>query len=275
MTKYLPKLIGAFINFIAVFTPNYAGKLAMQLFSIPRKGKLKPDETPFLNTAEQTKFQYENFNITAYQWKGSGDTVLLAHGWESNSFRWKDLVITLKKQQFNIVALDAPAHGGTGNKKFNAILFSECIHVIANQFKPKIVIGHSVGGMASVFAMHNHNITSITKLVLLGAPDAFSNILNGYETIMGFNNQTKKGIRAYILKTFKFLPEHFSTSNFTSNLNIDALIIHDKKDRIISFSDALNIKNKFPNAKLIETRGYGHSLKSDKIYKHILDFLNH
>jgi pimeloyl-ACP methyl ester carboxylesterase len=273
MNSFIPKLIGTFINFIGVFAPKYAGKLAIQLFSIPRKGALKPNDLTFLNTATQKKISYKNFAIQTYQWKNSGDTVVLAHGWESNSSRWKDLIQLLQERHFNIIALDAPAHGATGNKQFNAVLYSECINEVVSRFQPKILIGHSVGGMASVFAMHNHNMESITKLILLGAPDAFSTILNSYETVMRYNGRTKTAIRNYILKTFNFLPEDFSTSKFTSTLNAKALIIHDKKDRIIPFQDGVTIKNNYPKSQFIETKGYGHGLKSTEVYNHILSFL--
>ncbi len=273
MEKLIPKLIGACINFVAIFSPFYAGKLSMQLFSRPRKGQLKPNESNYLNKAKQHSLPFKDFNIKVYHWKGSKDTILMAHGWESNSFRWKDLIEILTKEDFNVLALDAPAHGGTGNKEFNAILYSECIHHVAETYKPQAIIGHSVGGMATTFALKNHQMNSVDKIMLLGAPDAFSSILNNYENIMGYSKRTKHGNRLYIHKRFGFFPEYFSTSTFVSNLKIDTLIIHDKKDRIIPFSDGINIKNSYPSSQFIETKGYGHGLKSGEVYQHILKFL--
>ena len=47
-----------------------------------------------------------------YRWLGKKETILLAHGWESNSFRWKDLIVKLDTAlDYNVIALDAPAHG--------------------------------------------------------------------------------------------------------------------------------------------------------------------
>ena len=51
-------------------------------------------------------------------------------------------------------------------------------------------------------------------------------------------------------------------------------IIHDKKDRIISYKDALHISKHYKNSKLIKTVGFGHGLKNEQVYKHILEFLN-
>ena len=70
------------------------------------------------------------------------------HGWESNSGRWKNIIQRLQQEQYNIVALDAPAHGASGSSSFNAILYSKFITVVSKNFKPNFFIGHSVGGMA-------------------------------------------------------------------------------------------------------------------------------
>jgi len=274
MQKFIPKIIGAVINFISFLSPKYAAKLALRIFSTPRKGRLKDPEANFLKTAQQKDFKHTSFTVKTYQWAGNGSTVLLAHGWESNSFRWKNLIKTLSANNYNIIALDAPAHGASGNKEFNAILYSECINIVSNYFKPDVIIGHSVGGMATIFALNSFKTLRVERIILLGAPDAFISIFKNYENMMGYNKKTINAIRQLILKKFKYLPEHFSTSNFTSNLNVEGLIIHDKKDRIIPFRDALEIHGKFKNAKLIETRGYGHGLKSKEVYNHILNFLN-
>ena len=65
-----------------------------------------------------------------YYWEGNNKTILLAHGWESNSFRWKNLITELQRYGYSIVALDAPAHGDSGSKMFNAILYSEFINML-------------------------------------------------------------------------------------------------------------------------------------------------
>src|SRR5690606_34599252 len=104
--------------------------------STPRKGKLNDEETDYLKSAAQKTIIYETISIKTYCWSGKKDTVLLVHGWESNAFRWKDLIEILKAADYNIIALDAPAHGDSGSKIFNAVLYSECINMVIRHFKP-------------------------------------------------------------------------------------------------------------------------------------------
>ena len=273
MKKTIVKTIGKSINAISYISPQYAAKLAVNLFSTPRKGRLKEKELKYLSSAHQTDIEYENFKIRTYNWNGKKESILLVHGWESNSARWKDLIKILQSENYNVVALDAPAHGATGNKIFNAVLYSECINQVLKQFNIDIIIGHSIGGTASALALNKYT-PSINKLILLGAPSNFDEVISHYIKTMGYNKKVVKAMDAYYLKHFGKLPSFYCVENFSQNITAKGLIIHDKKDRIISYKDAIQIAKHYKNSKLIKTIGFGHGLKSNKVYNHILEFIN-
>lgn len=274
MSKYLPKIIGAIINFISFFSSQFAAKLAIDLFSMPKKGKINPKEAEYLRSAIQENVYYEGLSIKTYNWKGSRANVLLAHGWESNSFRWKNLIEKLKDEGYNIYSIDAPAHGDSGGKLFNALLYSECMNIVVKKFNINTIIGHSVGGMATVFFQHKYQLETIEKLVLLGAPADFIGVFERYENIMGYNTRVSQALKNYILKHYNYLPEYFSPAIFSKEITAKGLIIHDKKDRIIPYKDGLKFKQNYANATFIATKGFGHGLKSEPVYQHITDFLN-
>jgi len=274
MKKYIPKIIGSSINTVGVVSPRYAAHLSMTLFSSPRKGKTNEKQELFLKGAKQDELIHNNISIKTYQWPGKNDTILLAHGWESNSYRWRNLIEILKAEDYNVIALDAPAHGNSGGKLFNALIYSECIHAVAKKFNTSTIIGHSVGGMATAFGNYYLPLESTKKLILLGAPADFNGVFSRYINMMGYNNRVSKAMDNYVLKRFNHLPNHFDASRFTKDFKAKGLIIHDKKDRIIPYKDGLKYKHSYTNAQFISTTGYGHGLKSDLVYNHILDFLN-
>lgn len=268
------KIIGSSVNLLSRVSPNLAAKLAVYLFSKPRKAKLSQEALHYLSLARQQDFHFKNFKIKSYQWHGRNKTVLLVHGWDSNSFRWKDLIELLKQKDYNIIAIDAPAHGASGNSIFNAPLYAETINEVVKKFNPEIIIGHSIGGTAAIIAQENHSMPSIEKIVLLGAPSNLAISVGNYVKIMGYNKTVEKAIDQYYLKYFNRLPEYYNVENFFSNIQAKGLIIHDRKDRIISYKEALDIHRAYKNSQLIKTIGMGHRLKSEKVYQHILDFLN-
>lgn len=274
MKQLIAKSIGSSINLVSYFSPRTAGILAIKLFSSPRKIKLKEQEKDFLDTAFKEEINYDNISISTYRWLGKKETILLAHGWESNSFRWKVLIEQFTALDYNVIALDAPAHGNSSGKLFNAILYSECINVVAQKFKANIIIGHSVGGMATAFSHSKYQLSSVNKLVFLGAPSNFVGVFARYINMMGYNTRLSKAMNELILERFNQKPEHFNAARFLKDTEIDGLIIHDELDKVIPFNDAEDFKDFFKKAKLIATQGFGHGLKSEEVNNYILDFIN-
>jgi len=274
MKQIIAKFIGGFINFISLFSPRFAGKMALNLFSRPRRIKLKELQKDFLMTAFIEDVEYENLSIMTYRWLGKKDTILLAHGWESNSFRWKPLIEKLKALDYNVVALDAPAHGRSSGKIFNAILYSECINVVAKKFNAKIIIGHSVGGMAAAFFQHKYQLQSLEKLILIGAPSNFVGVFSRYVKMMSYNNRVSKTMNNLIFERFNNKPDYFNSARLSESITAKGLIIHDELDQIIPFTDAKDYESFYKNSTLITTKGYGHGMKSDEVHNHIIDFVN-
>lgn len=275
MKQVIPKSIGVFINFISLFSSRTAGKIAIKLFSSPRRKRLKEIEKDFLETAFIEDLKYDNITIMTYRWLGKNDTILLAHGWESNSVRWKDLIIKLRALDYNVIALDAPAHGRSGGRSFNAVIYSECINLVVKKFNAKIIIGHSVGGMATTFFQHKYQLPTVEKLILLGAPSNFVGVFERYVKMMGYNKRTTQSINDIVYERFNNKPEHFNAAKFSETIAAQGLLIHDKYDTIIPYSDAEDFKNFYKNSQLITTEGFGHGLKSDAVDDHILDFVSH
>lgn len=274
MKNVLVLLIGSYLNVLSYFSKSYAAHKALYLFAKPRKGKITEIQGAFLNTAFKETLSYQDNDIMTYRWLGSKQTVMLVHGWESNAARWKPIIINLRTKGFAVVALDAPAHGNSGSSNFNALLFSEFIHVVVKRFKPEIIIGHSVGGMATVFCQEKYQLGYLKKLVLLGAPSEFVDILKRYTNLLGYNNRIKFELNAIILERYGKPPEAFSTAKYLENIDTEGLIIHDEHDPVIPYNDARLIKNSYENSTLLTTNGLGHSLNNETIATHIYEFID-
>ncbi|RNC83564.1 MAG: alpha/beta hydrolase [Winogradskyella sp.] len=274
MSNFIIKSIGGLLNTASYFSASYASNKALQLFATPRKGRYDEAQTAIVAPAEKLTYTYDNLNITVYNWKGSGKTVFLAHGWESNASRWSYLLDTLKEKDYNIYAIDAPVHGMSDGKEFNALLYSECINSVAKIIQPEVIIGHSVGGMATTFCLHNHDLPSVKKIALLGAPAHFTGVFSRYKSMMGYNKRISEGLDTIVVNRFGKTVDYFSAANFTKEFNMQGLIIHDKNDKIIPYEDALLYKENFKNSELITTEGFGHGLKDQSLSPKIIEFID-
>lgn len=274
MKYILVKLVGGYCNFISYLSKNLAVDKALFLFTTPRNGrKFNEAQHEFLGTAFQKEYKYQNHAIMTYRWLGTKPTILLVHGWESNSYRWKTLAQALNKKGHNVVALDAPGHGNSGSRYFNAILYAEFINVVATRFEPEIIIGHSVGGMSTALFQNKYQLSFVKKIVLLGSPSEFTDVLKRYTDMLGYNQRIKEHLNLTIVDRFGDKPENFSTAKFLENIDSKGLIIHDELDAIIPYTDALLIKDSFKNSTLITTKGLGHSLNDESVSRHIYEFI--
>jgi esterase/lipase len=270
----LTKSIGLYLNGLSYIAPNKATQKAYQLFSQPRKGRLKHGELPeVLKDATQTTLEFQHHKIQTYHWKGNEKVILLVHGWESNASRWKKLLEHLKQTPYTIIAVDAPAHGLSSGNEFNAILYSEFINVVAQKHNPNAIIGHSVGGMASLYYQSKFQNPNLEKLVLLGAPSDLEVIFNNYIKMLSLNSRIQKNLEKHFIQKFNLQLKDFSGSHFGKKINSKGIIAHDLKDKVVLFSESEKIASSWQQAKFIKTKGYGHSLHKTALYQEIIAFL--
>lgn len=268
------KSVGFYINFLSFLLPKKATQLAYTLFSEPRDGKLSKDKLPaILQETEQETYHHNGAHFQTYTWKGNDTIVLLAHGWESNASRWEKILPYLRKSGSTIIAIDAPAHGLSSGKEFNIPQYAAFIAILVGKFKPQYLIGHSLGGKTCLYYQSTYQDNSIEKTVLLGSPSDFKIILNNYIKMLSLNSKISRGLEDHYLNHFKLKLEHFSGKVFASSIPTKGLIAHDKEDTVVLFEEGKKIASSWKDAVFIETRGLGHSMHSDELYKKVSKFL--
>ena len=273
VTNIFAKAYGVYFNILALFSKKLAGEKAITLFSSPRKGNVLPIQASFLKEAEDIMIEVGGKQIQTYSWAGTKEPVLLLHGWESNSFRWRNLIRFLREANFAIVAFDAPAHGNSSGGIFNVPLYAECTQHIVKHFNPSYIIGHSVGGMTAVYHQYIYPHNSIQKIVTIGAPSEFYELMEHYQKLVGFNKRVLASIDDYIQKHFGYGIQDFSSSKFAQKIQIEGLLVHDIEDPITPYHNSEKVHANWKNSKLISTRGLGHSMHQDKVNNQIIDFL--
>ena len=273
VTNIFAKAYGVYFNILALFSLKLAGEKAITLFSSPRKGNVLPIQTSFLKEAEDIMIEVGGKQIQTYSWAGTKEPVLLLHGWESNSFRWRNLIRFLREANLAIVAFDAPAHGKSSGGIFNVPLYAECTQHIVKHFNPSYIIGHSVGGMTAVYHQYIYPHNSIQKIVTIGAPSEFYELMEHYQKLVGFNKRVLASIDDYVQKHFGYGIQDFSSSKFAQKIQIEGLLVHDIEDPITPYHNSEKVHANWKNSKLISTRGLGHSMHQDKVNNQIIDFL--
>lgn len=270
----LTKSIGLYLNLLSYVFPKKASQLAYAFFSEPREGKLSKGKLPLiLQEAQTEKFQHQEHSFQTYTWKGNDTVILLVHGWESNASRWETLLPYLKKSGSTIIAIDGPAHGLSSGKEFNIPQYAEFIHIAVEKFKPQFLIGHSIGGKTCLYYQSVYQNDALKKMVILGSPSDFNIILHNYITLLSLNSRIYNALKDHYLDAFKLNLDLFSGKLFASKIKTKGLIAHDIDDTVVLFEEGKKIAGAWENAIFIETKGLGHSLHDDELYKKVSRFL--
>jgi pimeloyl-ACP methyl ester carboxylesterase len=270
----LTKSIGSYINLLSFIVPKKATQMAHGYFSEPRKGKFTFDNLPkTLKDAQSDAIQYKEDVIQTYIWKGNDTIIFLIHGWESNSSRWKKLLPYLKKSGSTIIAIDGPAQGLSSGKEFTVPKYAEFIDIVAKKYKPNYIIGHSMGGQTCLYYQYKYQHPSVQKMVILGAPSDFTIILKNFTSLLSLNNTVTKSLEN---KYTDFLNQHldlFSSKEFVSKIDVKGLLAHDVEDMVVLFDEGEKIAESWKDVQFIATKGLGHKLHDDDLYRKVYAFL--
>ncbi|WP_435623206.1 alpha/beta fold hydrolase [Flagellimonas sp.] len=273
VAKILPPLYGQYFNLLSFFVPQKTAHKAFVLFCTVRKGRVLPQQADYLEKAKNRIEDVSGHQLQSYTWPGQKETVLLVHGWESNTFRWRNLIQKLQEADYNIVAFDAPSHGHSSGKLLYVPLYEEAVHHMVNTYNPKYVIGHSVGGMTLMYNEYKNPNLEVEKIVTIGSPSEFHEIMDQFQKILKFSDRFMGHIDRYIFNRFGFHIRDFSTSEFAKSNAKKGLLFHDRLDAIAPYHASEKVHKSWKNSELVSTDGLGHSMHQEDVNNQIIDFL--
>ncbi len=271
--KFLPRAIGAKINAVSLYDRKKAAKQAFYIFCTPRAGRVSEEQDSYLHPAKSLILENDKNKIQCYHWPGTGKKLLLIHGWESNTYRWHLLIEELQAKQYDIYAIDAPAHGHTSGRILYVPLYAAAIESAVKKFQPEVIIAHSIGGLATIFHTYHYCPKILKKLALLGSASELSEIMRDYKKILRLNNRTMNALEQLVIKRFGFNFKDFSGAAFAKAIQIPTLLVHDKYDRITPVEASRAIHKSIEGSTLIETEGFGHSLHQKEVREEVLRFI--
>ncbi len=271
----IPRILGSYFNVVALFSINKAGVLAMQTFAKVRRSQLRDGKNiSLLEKAKRESIEVSGMDIQTYHWPGEKEAVLLLHGWESNTNRWRNLIQLMRKEGYDIYAIDAPAHGNSTGTYHLLPDYVEAAYQMTKKFNITHLIGHSMGGMAIFYLLYKHQNTSVSSFITLGAPADFSLIVSGYQRRVPFNARVYRSLDAQMKKLVDMDIVSFSSVHFAKHITQKALIMHDRSDQTIPHTQSIAVHNALSNSELVLTEKNGHSMHQAEVCEKILLFLS-
>jgi pimeloyl-ACP methyl ester carboxylesterase len=275
IAQIIPLAYGRLFNVMVLFSKRATAIKAFRVFCTIRKGKVLARQRQFLDEAKFKRISIAEHEIQAYRWKGTGDTVLLLHGWESNTFRWRNLIKKLQENNFDILAFDAPAHGYSNGKILHVPLYAEVTRHFLDTFKPTLAVAHSVGGMNIHYVHYLKPESSLKKIVTVGAPAEFEQFMNHYQGLLKFNDKVKRAMNHRLKEWFGYYFNEFTSMRFVEKNTKKGLLFHDEDDLQVPVEASRKVHKHWKGSELVITKGLGHSMHQPEVNEKIIAFLKH
>lgn len=262
---------------LSLISKKRAAAQAFQLFCTPQY-RNKKDLPPIFEKAEALQFMFLNYNVRGYRWNaGREKKVLILHGFESSVINFDRYVAPLLQKGYEVLAFDAPAHGRSSGRTFNALLYKEFIQTIYKTYRPvQAFLAHSLGGLALSLALEELPHDATTKAVLIAPATETTTAVDFFFNFLKLNASIRPEFDKVIFEKSGRPAAWFSAARASAAIKATVLWVHDKDDTMTPFSDIQTVMDKqYPNFRFLITEGLGHRriYRDSKVAKAILDFL--
>lgn len=255
--------------------PRYAHTWFVKLFFSPLRYSIPEQEKEVLARSERFTVTAGSKQVECYTW-GTGPLILLVHGWAGRASQFRSFIHRFTDAGYKVVSFDAPAHGLSKGSQTTIIDFKDVILALKNALgEPRAVIGHSLGGTASLYALTEGLNTQ--TVVTISTPTIGEEIIGEFSSRINSSPRAGEYLKTFIRVKYNRSFDELMASHFAQRLprEVDLLVIHDEHDKEASLQNAHRMVEAYPKAQFIKTTGLGHVriLRDDTVIETCLAFI--
>ena len=252
-------------------------KKVYQAFFSPPRYEVKSTDQDVLARGDNYRLPFEGGELAVTTWGESGPAVLLMHGWGGARAQMTGFIEPLLSAGYRVVAYDQPAHGESGGKMTNMLEIAPSMDLLVKQEGNfDAIIAHSFGTLITSYALVRRNFPPPSRLVYFGAFNRLLDSLPRFQVQAGLPDEIIEGFRVMLSENFgEGVLEAIVHDDLAPQINIPALMFHDKTDNVTPIEDSRAIAQAWKSAQYIETEGLGHrgALQSTEIHEQVVQFL--
>jgi pimeloyl-ACP methyl ester carboxylesterase len=253
-------------------------KKVYQAFFAPKKHEAKTSDIEILKSGNNFKVKYEAGELAVTTWGDQANPkVLLMHGWGGARAQMTGFVKPLLNAGYFVVAYDQPAHGESDGDQTNLLEIAPTMELMLNQFgKFDAILAHSFGTLITSYALVKRNFPPPARLVFFGAFNRLLDSLPRFQVIAQLPDELIHALREMMYAKFsEDILEEIVNEDFVKQIQIPALMFHDRSDEVTPVEDSRAVANAWADAQYVETNGLGHrgALQSADVHEQVIKFL--
>lgn len=245
--------------------PGLARRWATHLFCTPPRHPHPPVEQAWLARARTVDVRGRHGRIAAWRWAAPGGAdgegaprVLLMHGWGGRGTQLHAFIQPLLDAGFDVVALDAPAHGFSEHRYASMLHFAQAVRAVAGAVGGvQAVIAHSLGGAATSYALTQGWIAP-AAVVTVAAPTDFDAYSRYFARQLNVSERVRDAMQRHLERRLGVAWKDLEGGALAARQVIPALIVHDRDDREVPFAAGERLAAHWSGARLLATEGLGH-----------------
>lgn len=247
--------------------PNATSRALERLWFRPPTGRNSPEGLRLLDSA-RTEWalvtgQGASRRVRVYRWGSKGPVVLLAHGWGGNAGQWHAVVNGLLSAGMRVVAFDALSHGASdagvhGQQQTSVLEMARSLLAVAWHVGPvHAVVAHSLGGAAAAQAVREG--LPVRGVAMIGSPADMYDACSALAWQLGIAPHVLARMRRSSERWLGTSWSSFNVPDIGRTRNVPpALIVHDRDDKEVPWTNGAAIAGAWPGARLVTTDGLGH-----------------
>ncbi len=235
-------------------------------------------EPPIFKQGRIFNIDVNGHRVCGHQWNSGGSKkALVLHGFESSSKNFDRYISLLIKKNYEVIAVDAPAHGRSSGKRITLPLYLATIEKVNTGYGPfDAYIGHSFGALTLAHFLETTKHDHLTKAVLIAPATETTSTINTFFSVLHLDQEVRKEFDKLIYQLSGKWPSHYSVLRAMRNISAQVLWYHDEEDQLTPFSDAVKVKEEgYPNLVFRATKGLGHRriYRDNEVIKDVLRFI--
>ena len=261
----------------ALLFPDLATAVAERMFLTPPRTRDAAASALDLVDARSSFLEHKGRQIAMWRW-GSREApaVVLAHGWGGYAAQMRAFVFPLVQAGYRVIAYDQPAHGVSEGRLTGLPDFADVLAEVAGiHGSVAAVVAHSLGGAAAALALATGK-ASFKKVVLVSPPSDLVGYSRRFARWYWMPEAVRKGMQAAIEERYGVRWENLEVPRVAPRLSAQALVIHDRDDRLMPWTHGAAVARHWPGAKLMSTEGLGHRriLSDERVTRAAAEFID-
>ncbi len=239
----------------AAIAPRLAARLGERLFLTPPHRRPPRREQEALARADEFALPFRGGRLRAWRF-GEGPTVLLVHGWGGRGGQLASVASALVENGCSAVTFDGPAHGASSGRLASVTLFADAVAAMAERVGARAAVGHSLGAAATAVALRNG--LDLRAAVLVAPPRGPAGFFERFCDAYDLPPDLRRAAKARIEERVGAAMENLDLSRTVDHRSTRLLVIHDRSDLEVPWTDGAAIAAAWPGAQLLSTEGLGH-----------------